>query len=273
MRTLAQRTVLSLSLSFVGLFSADVAAMDCPSRLYDLLKAAYPDAESETGDDGELLRTNDEQPRWIRLDEVACKVWPASPDKTLIAVRLYRQAAYALDEETTDLEVLVADSARARILQRYRENDALTADAIRISSVTLDTARYRLNEDTIAFGVRVGYSGSSRANPYASTVLSLYAAKGDALRPVLKKLEVSRERGEWDTNCVGEFESAQRTVAIDAKRDHGYAGLLINGVEETRRNVVEGEDCTDVAGPKKKTSARLAFDGREYAVPEDLRGL
>ncbi|MGO1071163.1 hypothetical protein [Lysobacter sp. CA199] len=273
MRTTAQRTVLSLSLFLAASFSADAAAMDCESRLYDVLKAAYPGAKTVAGDDGESLRTAGAQPRWIRLEDVACKVWPASPDKTLLAVRLRHEAASGQDAETADLEVLVVDSARPRILQRYRENGALTSDAIRISSVTLDTARYLLNESATAFGVRIDYSGSSRPNPYGSTVMNLYAASGGTLRPVLRKLEVSRERGEWDTQCAGEFESAKRTVAIDAKRDHGYAGLLVSSVEDTRRNVVEGKECADVPGARKKRSVRLSFDGREYAVPADLSGL
>lgn len=268
----AQRTVLSLSLSFAAVaapFGARASA--CEERVYDLLVAAYPGARSETGDEGELLRTAGSPTRWINLGDVACKVWPASPDKTLLAVRLRHEAASG-DVDTADLELLVADSARPRILQRYRESEPLVSDAMRISSVTLDTARYRLNDRTTAFGVRVTYSGSSRVNPYESTVLSLYAADGDALRPVLSKLEVALDRGEWDGNCAGEFESVQRTVAIDAKRDRGYAGLLVNSVAQTRRSSSQNDDCEDVSAPKRKSSQRLGFDGRRYAVPAALRG-
>lgn len=274
MMLLAQRTVLSLSLSLAALVSADAAAVDCQHRTYDLLRAAYPGAVGETGDEGELLRTAGASTRWVNLGKVVCKVWPASPDKTLLAVPLQHEAATGLDVDTADLEVLVVDSVRPRILQRYRENGALSSDAVRISSLSLDTARYKLDERTTAFGLRIGYSGSSRANPYGSTVLNLYAADAAGqLRPVLSKLEVEKERGEWDTNCAGEFETVRRTVAIDPKRDHGYAGLRINSTSEHRRNVLQGEDCADVAGKTEKSSLRLAFDGRRYVVPEALRGL
>ncbi|UZW61748.1 hypothetical protein [Lysobacter enzymogenes] len=273
---LAQRTVLLLSLSLAAAFGAapfGARADDgCGGRSYDLLLAAYPGADSVTGDEGEFLRTAGSPKRWIKLDDVACKVWPAAPGKTLLAVRLRHDEASG-DVDTADLEVLVADSAKPRILQRYREREPLVSDAMRISSVTLDTARYRLNEATTAFGVRVTYSGSSRVNPYENTVLSLYAADGDALRPVLSNLEVSLDRGEWDGNCTGEFESVQRTVAIDAKRDHGYAGLRIDTVSQARRNASQNDDCEDISAPKRKSSQRLGFDGRQYAVPRELRGL
>ncbi|MFD1297557.1 PA3715 family protein [Lysobacter gummosus] len=274
MRTTAHRTVLSLSLSLVALIvSADAVAADCASRLPELLQAAYPGAREGGGDEEGLLRTAGAQPRWIQIDEVACKVWPASPDKTLLAVRLRHQAASGLEVESADLEVLVADSAQPRIAQRYREDDALQSDAIRIGSIALDTARYRLNETTTAFGVRIDYNGSSRANPYGSTQLNLYVADGDSLRPVLRKLEVALDRGEWDTNCAGEFETVKRTVAIDAKRDRGYAGLRVASVEEARRSVAKGDDCTELPVSKRQRVARLAFDGRQYTVPADLRGL
>ena len=274
MTLMAPRTVLSLSLSLAALFSADVAAVDCQHRSYDLLRAAYPGAVGETGDEGELLRTAGASTRWINLGKVVCKVWPAAPDKTLLVVPLQHDAATGLDVDTADLEVLVVDSARPRVLQRYRENDALTSDAVQISSLSLDTARYKLDERTTAFGVRIGYRGSSRANPYGSTVLNLYAADaGGKLRPVLSKLEVEKERGEWDTNCAGEFETVRRTIAIDPKRDHGYAGLRVDSVAERRRNVAQGDECADLPGKTGKSSLRLAFDGRRYAVPDELRGL
>ncbi|QWP78661.1 hypothetical protein J5226_09810 [Lysobacter sp. K5869] len=271
-----QRTALFLSLCLAaacGAVSFDARAGDgCGERSYDLLLAAYPGAQSETGDDGEFLRTAGSPQRWIKLDDVACKVWPASPDKTLLAVRLRHDQASG-EVDVADLEVLVADSAKPRILQRYRENDALTSDAVRISSVTLDTARYRLDDKTTAFGVRVTYSGSSRVNPYESTVLALYVGDGAKLRPVLSNLEVALDRGEWDGNCAGEFETVQRTVAIDAKRDHGFAGLLVNSVSQARRNSSRNDDCEDISAPKRKSSDRLPFDGQRYVVPSALRAL
>lgn len=272
----AQRTVLSLSLALAAFFGAaplQARADDgCDGRSYDLLLAAYPGADSVTGDEGEFLRTAGSPTRWIKLDDVACKVWPAAPGKTLLAVRLRHDEASG-EVDTADLDVLVADSARPRILQRYRQPEPLVSDAMRISSVTLDTARYRLNEAVTAFGVRVAYSGSSRVNPYASTVLSLYAGDGGTLRPVLRNLEMSLDRGEWDGNCAGEFENAKRTVAVDAKRDHGYAGLLVNSAEQSSRAVADGKDCDEKTVAKNKSSVRLAFDGREYVVPQSLRGL
>jgi len=275
MMPLAPRTVLSFALCLAALASADALAADaCRERVYDLLMQAYPGAQSETGDDGELLRTAGANPRWINVGYgVVCKVWPADPGKTLLAVQLGHEAAESPDGATYDLEMLVADSAQPRILQRYRQDGALVSDAIRVGALTLDTARYRLNENTTAFGLRIEYLGSSRANPYSGVVLNLYASQEGKLRPVLRGLEVSLSRGEWDTNCAGEFSTVRRTVAVDAKRDHGYAGLLVNSAQEDSRAAPQGRDCSEKTVAKNKSSVRLAYDGREYVVPKSLRGL
>lgn len=273
MRKLAQRTVLSLSLSCSVLFSSATAAAECQSRVEDLLRAAYPGASIETGDEGELLRVERPQKRWIQPAEVVCKVWPAAPDKTLLAVPLRHEAAKGPDGDVSDLELLVADSKRPRILQRLREDEALRSDAIYITGLTLDTARYRLDERTTAFGVRVEYTGSSRPNPYGSTTLSLYVPEGASLRRVLDPIEVSSSRGEWDTNCAGEFSETQRTLAMDTKRDNGYAGLMVNSVHQERRNVEQGGDCKSVDSPVSKTQQRLRYDGRRYPLTKELRGV
>lgn len=259
-----------------GAMSAPATAAEgCQARIPALLELAYPGAQSETGDegdDGELLRLSGTVARWVKPEEVVCKVWPAAPDKTLFAVKLRhtRSSDHAVDE--ADLDVLVADSARDRIVQRHREDGVLSSDAIRVDSFAFDTARYRLDDKTTAFGVRIHRTGSSHANPYEDSTLRLYVLDASGLRPVLRNLIVMRNRGEWDTRCEGEFSDIQRTISMDAKRDHGYAGLLIGTTEHATRNVAKGDDCKEVNKGTDKSSQRLRYDGRRYAVPEALRG-
>lgn len=273
MRNPAHRTVLSVLLLATALCSgAAMAAEDCRDRIPALLELAYPGAQGETGDDGDMLRLSGTPIRWADYGKVVCKVWPASPDKTLIAVKLQygRGGDEAVDE--ADLEVLVVDTARDRIVQRHLDKGLLGSDAIRMSSLAFDTARYRLDDTTTAFGLRIGRSGSSRANPYEASTLRLYVLDGEALRPVLSNLIVTRNSGEWDTNCAGQFTDTRRTLAVDKQRDNGYAGLLVSSVDWITRNVGNSEDCDEVKGGKKTSSVRLRYDGRRYVVPEGLRG-
>lgn len=273
-RIKAQRAISALlSLSALAFSGAALAADsgDCESRIPALLKAAYPDAVREA--DGKSLRLPVSSARWIKPDGVVCKVWPASPDKTLLAVRLEQEKAADFYDSTADLELLVAETVSPKITHRLLEPDALVSDAVRLIGMNLDTARYRLDEHTMAFGVSLTYSGSSRPNPFNSTDLSLYVLDGTKLRPVLRNLRVETYQGDWDTRCAGEFKQSKRTIAVGTGRGKGYADLTVTTTLSGSRNVPKGEECQEVDGGQSKSSRRLSYDGREYAVPADLRGL
>lgn len=55
-----------------------------------------------------------------------------------------------------------------------------------------------IGPDRLAFGVRREWAGSTRANPFLATTLSLYEVRGDALSLILENLVVLRSVGEWD---------------------------------------------------------------------------
>ena len=69
------------------------------------------------------------------------------------------------DEAEYDLDVMVVQQAdngnteRSTVVSRLYQPAALSEDAVRISAIRIDTARYGLADDTRAFGVRVARQG------------------------------------------------------------------------------------------------------------------
>jgi hypothetical protein len=90
---------------------------------------------------------------------VLCKVWPARPELMLAAVPLMTTPADAKDYSTGDLELLVLDSATLLVKQRLRLPNRMNDDAMYISSISLDTARWKVAADQLAFGLRINKSG------------------------------------------------------------------------------------------------------------------
>ena len=152
--------------------------------------------------------------RVLDHERALCEPWRGSPGRYIVVLPMPEAGG---DPGTTrfDLDVLVVQQAdngnseRAKIVSRLLDEGALTEDAIRITEIRVDTARYTLAPDARAFGVRVLYQGSSRANPYARETLSLYLPQGQKLAKVLDQLEMTLEHGEWDTNCTGAFEATR----------------------------------------------------------------
>lgn len=207
--------------------------------------------------------------RTLDQEQAACKVWPADEAVTL-AVLPFAQQPGKDGETVYDLEVLTADSATGKVLAHLNRKAVITSDAIQFSSLTLDTARYQLSPGVRAFGVRIGYRGSSRVDPYESDVLSLYVIDGTRIRPVLDNLVMTKGSGEWDGNCAGDFSNTTRTMSVAPARSSGYALLKISETTQQEHAKMNGNDCDRSDVEKAHTNFTLDYNGTRYGVPSGL---
>jgi len=208
--------------------------------------------------------------RAIASEYATCKLWPANPALTLAALPLPAKGSDP-DTGTYDLEVLVADSDSGSIIAHSYQPSAITYDAMRLSGISLDTARYQLMPENRAFGVRISHSGSSRVNPYNTTSLSLYVIDGQRLRPVLDRLTVERSGGEWDGRCSGEFNSTSRAIDVGPAGADGYAALKILEKSKESTNVLKNGNCSSKDSPGRRTSVVLQHRDGRYVVPKSMQ--
>jgi len=207
--------------------------------------------------------------RQLDHERAVCQAWRGFPGRFIVVLPMPRPAS-AADFTEFDLDVLVVQQAdngntdRATVVSRLLQPAALSEDAIRIGEIKVDTARYTLAGDARAFGVRVIRQGSSRANPYSSETLSLYVPQGPKLAKVLDGLEMTLERGEWDTNCAGNFETVRGSLSIARSTSNGYADLLLRQTRSESRSTPQGDECLTHERPAKFTSLALRYDGNSY---------
>lgn len=217
----------------------------------------------------------------------ACKTWPDDNSKSIVALS-YRQRSpeHAADnndhgnndddhDDTAgdyDLDVMIVNSATRKPLARLLQKAAIISDAWRFGGITIDTARYRLAPGVRAFGVRTSHSGSSSINPASDTTLHLYVQEQGSLRQIITGLVTSSSRGEWDSNCTGEFEQTERTLAMGKTVSHGFADLLVRTVTTISRNSTENGECVETTAAPVVTVDTLRYDGKTYPIPPTLRG-
>jgi hypothetical protein len=235
-----------------------------------IIRSAYPTARQATDGlfeiDGATVRLavkGDSDPH-----AVVCRNWPSQPALTLVAVPL--MTLQTNDGNEGDIELLVVDSKDSTVRQRLRLPGLMTDDALYVSNVALDTAFYRLAPGKIAFGLRLSLRGSSGPNPFGETTLWLFLIDGAQLRPVLDNIVVSSNRGEWDTNCAGEFENVERTLSMKPSPQSAVADIEVS--EKTTKTVSvagKGGACLD---NERGTTAthRLRYDASAYSVPKAL---
>ena len=215
--------------------------------------------------------------RQLDHERAVCQPWRGVPGRFIVVLPLVRAGSEA-DMADFDLDVMVVQQAdngnteRAKVVSRTFEESALSEDAVRIADIKVDTARYTLAPETRAFGLRIVRQGSSRANPFSNETLTLYLPHGPKLLKVLDKLETTLERGEWDTNCNGNFETVQGSLSIARTISNGYADLVLHQTRSGTRSVAQGDECTTQERPTKFGSKTLRFDGTAYRASEISAG-
>ncbi|WP_245424994.1 hypothetical protein [Rhizobium sp. M10] len=246
---------------------------ECAGRAADIIRRAYPSATN--ADDRTLLfeGATITLPKGDSVDgdphAVICRVWPAQPQLTLIAVPLMTEQSDS--ENEGDIELLVVDSANLQVRQRLRLDGLMSDDAFRVRSVAFDTARYQLAPKRTAFGLRVSLDGSSRANPFGETTLWLFAIEGDGLKPVLDNIVVGESHGEWDTVCAGEFSETTRTLSMVPSAKATVADIVVTEKTTTSVNRVGTDNNCNSEDKTTIDKRRLRYDGSAYGVPKDLK--
>ena len=211
-------------------------------------------------------------PRQALDHELAvCQPWRGLAGRFIVVLPLPRTAFEPAAGVTQfDLDVLVVQQAdngnteRATVVSRLFEPSAVSEDAYRISEIKVDTARYVLAPDARAFGLRILRQGSSRVNPFSNETLTLYVPHGPKLAKVLDQFETSMERGEWDANCAGNFETVRGTLSIAQDTSNGYADLLLRQTRTERRSSTQGDECMTQERPATFSSQTLRYDGTAY---------
>lgn len=243
-----------------------------------VVRMAYPEAPAPDGEGNLRLGRDNIVIRIADADDgepfaVTCKTWPAQPGLLLAAIPLMQDTPNQDDGHTGDLRILVLDSSSLEIRHDIRLQGLMSDDAVRLTSVSFDTARYDLAPGRRAFGLRISRVGASRANPFDETSLRLFDIGPKGLAMVLDGLSVARSSGEWDTNCAGRFTSRAVTLSMADTVTQGYRDIATSESRESSRAAVVRGDCEEKVVDKGKTPRTLKFDGQRYRIPQPLRSM
>lgn len=88
---------------------------------------------------------------------------------------------------------------------------------------------------------------------------------------MLDNIVVAAHQGEWDTNCAGEFQTIERTLAMGRPQPNRYSDILVSEKKtKTISTLGRDRECVD---DKTETATvhRLRFEETAYQVPENLK--
>jgi hypothetical protein len=188
----------------------------------------------------------------------ACKAFPSRPHTVIAAVGLRRS------QEIVDVHLALWNESASRIEARGVE--PIEEDAsLKLTSVGIDTAPYRLAPDVRAFGVDVdGYSQANCADGGVGPARRLFVQDGARLRRVLGPMNLST----WWLLSSGNdvchhadpepptiIESYERTIALGPHTSHGYRDLVVT--------ILASRDDGQASMLPPLVHV-LHYDGREY---------
>lgn len=211
-----------------------------------------------------------------------CKIWPADESKTIVVLPLLNKSEKNSDDlDVFDLDVLLIDSLSGKLIARHWQTNALVAEVTTWKYFEIDTARYQLNPQSQAFGVRINYKSNSRFDDDVDEeneqynyeqYINLYIEQNEKLNCIVNKLLMSDEYSKWypKRQCQGEFHFRNRTLSLGQDSTKNYANLIISekSQEQISSNCMDG--IIDIKYlPKKKFILR--YNGIEYPITDQLK--
>jgi hypothetical protein len=213
------------------------------------------------------------------LDErlAACKAWPAFPGRIVIVLPMPRPASDPGATKVYDLEVLLVqrpdngNTERDTLVSRLFQPEAMDEDGVAIQEIKVDTARYVLAADARAFGLRVRYRGTTRADAFASETLRLYVSQGSKLREVLQEIELDSDSGEWNADCTGRFRQLRTLLSTRPNRNSPFADLVLTRTRTQSRGQLQDDgSCAEKALPPQYGTVVLRYEGGRFKVPKSV---
>ncbi|WP_435263516.1 hypothetical protein [Tenacibaculum sp. nBUS_03] len=203
----------------------------------------------------------------VKSDLVIFKNVPNTAQETIMVIPEYVNTNNDEHHYELNSHIIVVNNTTGKITHKYFESsktNGWVSDAIQLREITIDTLPYLVSENNKAFGVKVYYYGSSKANPYRNKTISLFIKSENKLKKVLDSYDIMNYGGEWDTQCVGEFTDVKNTLLMTKEKTNEYFNILIKSkVTNTINNVGDNGEC-DFKEKITTMSEVLKFNGEKY---------
>lgn len=197
---------------------------------------------------------------------IRTKPMPNDRTKTIVSIPILGKVEDDDYSYVMDAYILVVESGTGKILNKYFEEGYWQSDAVHLDGISIDTAPYRLNKGTRAFGIVTGHGGSSQPNPYSDQYISLFVASGNSLIKVVDGLLLERYSGEWDMRCAGVFYNQSATISVSPNATNGYADLIITNKIIRKETAPKGEECEERIVSKQLNKNVMKFNKESYPV-------
>lgn len=221
------------------------------------------------------------------LKSAACKLNPQK--KNLMYVAL---ASNPVDTEYNELKydfTIAVVNLKNKVVVSHYQSEILEDATLRVdeASLWIDTANYRLNENTRAFGVEIksGYIPSC-AEGGIGPIRSLYIEKDKEIHPILNDLTISTWRylvegpsrcnSQVDENIIPIIKEENFSISIADTMTNGFKDIIISGNISIKD--IDGKEISKDSKLVKENlykdeslksySYKVIYDGNKYPLQQ-----
>lgn len=166
------------------------------------------------------------------------------------------------NEASFDLYVVVYNLLQKKIAQFYKGVDEYSSDAIVLEKLSIDTAKFIVNEKERAFGLRAYFRNYSRVSAFAEETFSLFLPQETSLKKILNQYSLNTSHSESYDECEASLsENNTSMFMMDSKKTKGYFNIK-NRITLIRNTF--SADCRDEKEEKSTKTVFLKYNGKEY---------
>ena len=200
---------------------------------------------------------------------ISCKVNPQNKNQLLIAYAVQKFIDDESEVEGYQLYIIGMNNKNRQVDYFYPVEKILVSDAIELSNLQWDLAAYNINRSTRAVGLRLGYFGRSRANPYSSEVLNLYDL--DHKKQILDGLIVKLYAGETDTRCNADIKERKSVLVMQPTTTYEYFDIQVRSQLEYYEMSGNEDHCIEINRKTSKQNFLIKFNGLRYVIPTSYK--
>lgn len=196
----------------------------------------------------------------VPFEDLNCREWPYKKDFFLAT----RFLAKKTDEQEYQIALIVAiiDLKKKRLLSVFKDSTFEVYDAVKITSVDFDVARYNIIEGNRAFGIRVHKNTSTAISSSFSSTLSLFLPMGVKLLPILYKYPIEENLVDRHTDCNSNFEDTTRTIAVaKEKNKFGFSNLIVRTLKHKYHEERKNGKCVKVGDLNYSKDIKMEYPG------------
>lgn len=206
----------------------------------------------------------------------SCKKIPNNPELTIFASVLEKETGAGEEDlsGSEDLSIVIAKSDSGEVIARYFKKDFYNTGngGTNFAEIKIDTANYRLNTNTRAFGIVSNFDGRYGV----SEEITLYILRDNDIVPVLRNLNLvsSPTNNGFEIGCAGIIENdTKRTIVMSPKMTNNFFDIVIN--EKQVKYKVTKKSCSEDKPKVESTSTKkytLKYEDKKgaYDVPEEI---